>query len=184
MEKVLNKYVDGYAKDKLKKKKLNNSMQSPRTNSTDISIPNISFSNIKENKFSSPLKSNRNDTINSVYNNTAGSGNKNILNNTFNNTMIDSNKKDFKYKNKLNNFEDSQNNKILPDLKPGKSLNKSMKKYIVTKELKEMRELEECTFIPKVNYHYPAKKNNNRNTENNSLNISGKILFLFNFFCN
>lgn len=181
MEKVLSKYVDGYAKDKLRKKKLNNSMQSPRTNSTDISIPNISFTNNKENKFTSPLKTNHNNTINSVYNNTASSGNKNNLNNTFNNSTINSNKKNLYNTNKSNNFEDFQYNKIYPDSKPGKSLNKSMKKYVVTKELKEMRELEECTFIPKVNYHYPARLNNNRNTEDNSLHNSGKIIFCFIF---
>lgn len=189
----MRRYVKGYSRDKIRRRKMsrsNSNICSPQRDLSDEtqSCNNYSYSNYSaNNNFSKNLctsnkylKHNHEGTFNnnyntitsSVCNNTSGSNMRSNFYNTdksinknsskINITMTNDKKNLRKAENENNsaaNVFDRLNNQIKISTK--KSLNNSVHDFIPSRELKEIKELEQCTFQPKINYYYPSCSNAN-----------------------
>lgn len=184
IETVMRRHVKGYSRDKIRLRKMsrsNSNLCSPyRDLSESRSNKDFSYSQYSNNNLRSinnrqsdynhqERTMNHYNTINSsVYNNTSGS---NLRSNYYNtdksinrsNSKINfSGKKNFEKKINENSTSNvferlNSNSKI----SKRKSLNNTINDFIPSKELKEMKELEQCTFQPKINYYYPSCNNSN-----------------------
>ena len=174
----MRRYVKGYSHDKIRKRKMsrknsNSNLCSPKRDISETqSYNDYPYSHYSNNimRFSNKQQErtfNNYNTINSsVYNNSSGSN----LPNNFYNTDKSLNRNDSKtnfsdkkiLRRKINENSASSVFKRLNNnskISKKKSLNNSIIDCIPSKELKEMKELEECTFQPKINYFYSSCNN-------------------------
>ncbi len=205
IEHVMRKYVKGYSREKIRRKKMsrsNSNICSPKKDLSETqSFNNYSYSNYSTNNFNNNLRSSKNkyfsgnnqegnfnntnynnyNTItSSVYNNTSGSNLRSNFYNTEKTINRNSPKINRRDKTNISKGEDvNQNNstsKVFERLNSHnkisrkKSLNNSVNECIIpSRELKEMKELEQCTFQPKINYYYPSCKDTNSKHYYNSI---------------
>lgn len=182
IENLMHKYIKGYSRDKIRRKKLRLSTSHNSAN-RDLSDPQANCLNNNSNSVFSNSQSNWNFKINgsstrldnnnnimnnnnftqSLYNNTSGSfGNSKHL---FYTSCTNMNQNS-PYCNKTissNSGEPNQN------FKNGYKSNSrfNIQQIIPSRELKELKELEECTFQPKIKLYYPAINNIRHNTSSN-----------------
>ncbi len=193
IENVMRKYIIGYSKDKLRKRKFSRNVSNSYL-SHDKDLSESSYLN----NISNTYQSNSNTKLNN-FNNSKGFPNKNFItsnfntyNSTFYNNLNESNKKNNvlhteknneikdtwannsyflnsnkKFDKKEKNFDENIKSDISERLyKRSKTSKKNDKNdtlnnIIPSWELKEKKDYEECTFIPKINYYYPTCNNSN-----------------------
>jgi hypothetical protein len=185
LENLMRKYINGYSKDKTRAKKLQKDyslrQNSPNNNSYNLfdSNKSINSSNyyIRKNSYLNNSKS-LNNTINSRDSNNYNYNpkiNKNYE--SFNKPTYETN--NTTHYNKKNS---DINDRLTSREKTIRKRNYSFD--LTSKELKEKKELEECTFRPKINMYYPTlnnmkynnfKQNDSFDDQNYRKNIKEKI---------
>lgn len=191
IENIMRRYIKGYSRDRIRIRKMsrsNSNLCSPQRDLSetqscnDYSYSNYSNNNINFRSSNKKMNSkertltNYNTITSSVYNNTSGSNLRSNFYNTEksikrNNLKTSfSNKKNFtkgqevKENNSTSNVFDRLN--TYSKISGRKSLNNSIDNCIPSRELKEKKEFEECTFQPKINYYYPSCNNTNSRNYN------------------
>jgi hypothetical protein len=150
IENLMRKYVKGYSKNKIREKKLNDYYQN-QINSTSNNFSDsksLNSSNYKIQKNSNFLNNKSiNDTFNSLEFSTKYNNSKKFYDN-------DTPKNEREYNKDYSNLYERLNNNT-----SNTRIRKSTIDIIPSNELKEMKELEECTFRPKINLYYPTLNN-------------------------
>jgi len=188
MENIMRKYVKGYSQDRIRRRKMNktnsNSFYHQKRESSDShSLFNRSYSNnYTHNNFRNSNQDKNDNYFNTlsstIYNNTHGSQNLNQL------YLSDQNQKknktnDYHYNKNLNydNLKNQNHNySQTPNVFERLSLNSKLSKksdsnkienqIIPSIELKQKKELEECSFKPKISHYQTSNIKINKNSKN------------------
>jgi hypothetical protein len=185
LENLMIKYIKGYSEDKIRSKRLEKEtshiLNSPNNNSYNLYDLNKSINSsnyqIRKNLNFNESKS-LNNTINSRDSNNNYYFSKNNKNNySINKKTLDTNNSNYYHKDNSNVY-DRLNSRAKTIRKKNFSFD-----LMSSKELKEMKELEECTFRPKINMYYPTLNNKTykNSTENDSFDDQNYRRYINNF---